>query len=223
MADNKQSFLLHTDIVHLLDQLPDETAGKLFKIILDYVNDRDPVVEDFTLKIAFEPIKQQLKRSLKKWEEVKEIRSNSGSKGGVKSGETRRLKAELRKQKETNEAIALKLKQNEANEAVSVNVSVNVIDDVEIKKKTSSSSLFTIYDFEKEIVIADNEFTLHAVRKTNRTIEQLSGFLKVFLVEQKALTKIVWQNSTDAKSHFINWVKKQQIQTLTGYTPQMTN
>lgn len=225
MAEGKESFLLYKDVVHLLDQMPDETAGKLFKIILDYVNDRNPVIEDLMLKIAFEPIKQALKRNLKKWEGVCEVRAKTGSKGGVKSGETRRLKAELKKQKEANEAIALKLKQTEANEAVSdIDSESDIVDDE--KKKTSPSTtavLFTIHDFEKEIIIGENEFSLLATRKTKRNLDQLKSFLTVFVSEQKALTKIIWQSSTDAKSHFINWVNKQPLQTITGYTPQITN
>lgn len=226
MAEGKESFLLYKDIVHLLDQMPDETAGKLFKIILGYVNDRDPVIDDLMLKIAFEPIKQALKRNLKKWEGVCEVRAKTGSKGGVKSGETRRLKAELKKQKEANEAIALKLKQTEANEAVSdIVIDSDIDDDEKRKKETSSPSavLFTIHDFEKDVIIGENEFSLLATRKTKRSVEQLQEFLKAFLIEQKALTKVIWQNSTDAKSHFINWVNKQPLQTITGYYPQITN
>ena len=74
----KRSFVLYTDLKTTLDQLPDEVAGKLFKMVLDYVNDEDPTTEDLVLKVAFEPIKQQLKRDLKNWDQVREKRSQAG-------------------------------------------------------------------------------------------------------------------------------------------------
>lgn len=117
----KKSFVLYSDLISTVSKLPDDKAGKLFKIVLDYVNDKNPAVEDLLLQIAFEPIKQQLKRDLAKWDNERSNRSESGRLGGLKSGETRRRKAGL---VEANEAGASKTKQNEANEAVTVNVTV---------------------------------------------------------------------------------------------------
>ena len=36
MAENKKSFVLYCDLIHTVEQLPDEVAGKLFKLILNY-------------------------------------------------------------------------------------------------------------------------------------------------------------------------------------------
>ena len=121
----KKSFLLYCDQIGLFDQLPDEQAGKLIKLIFAYVNDQNPKVEDLLLKIAFEPIKLQLKRDLEGWNSTRQSRSVSGKKGGIASGQARKKK----KQSEANEPNALKSKQSEANEAVTVTVTdtVNVI------------------------------------------------------------------------------------------------
>lgn len=81
MAENKKSFVLYADLLHTVEQLPDETAGKLFKIILEYVNDENPEPGDLLLKVAFEPIKRQLKRDLKEWEDARNKRSEGGKKG----------------------------------------------------------------------------------------------------------------------------------------------
>jgi len=123
MAEDKKSFLMYADTLAMVSKLPDDLAGKLLKLILEYVNDKNPETNDLTLQIAFEPIKQQLKRDLKKYETIKGFRSKIGTEGGKKSGEVRR------KQKEANEA---KGSFNEANEAVndSVNVNVSVTDSV---------------------------------------------------------------------------------------------
>ena len=80
----KKSFLLYCDQISLFEHLPDEKAGQLIKIIFDYVNDKDPKIKDLLLKVALEPIKLQLKRDLKIWEDTKEDRSNSGHLGNLK-------------------------------------------------------------------------------------------------------------------------------------------
>ena len=67
MAENKKSVLLYCDIIHTVKSLSDEEAGKLFKHYLDYINDLNPVSDRLT-ELLFEPIKQNLKRDLKKWE-----------------------------------------------------------------------------------------------------------------------------------------------------------
>ena len=72
MAKDKNSFLLYCDIIHTVDKLDNDQAGKLFKHILDYVNDKDPHTNDMITIIAFEPIKQMLKRDLKKYDTIRE-------------------------------------------------------------------------------------------------------------------------------------------------------
>lgn len=68
MAENKKSVLLYCDIIHTVDTLTNEEAGKLFKHYLRYINDLNPEAEDRLTSLLFEPIKQNLKRDLKKWE-----------------------------------------------------------------------------------------------------------------------------------------------------------
>lgn len=67
MAKEKTGFVLYCDVIHTAEKLTDEQAGKLFKHILRYVNDQNPEC-DFVTEIAFEPIKQSLKRDLVKYE-----------------------------------------------------------------------------------------------------------------------------------------------------------
>lgn len=82
MAENKKSFILYADLISTVSKLPDDIAGKLLKLILEYVNDKNPAVEDLLLQIAFEPIKQQLKRDLKRWTDFRQKQSLNGQKGG---------------------------------------------------------------------------------------------------------------------------------------------
>jgi hypothetical protein len=82
MAKDKKSFILYTDQSGVFNQLPDEIAGKLIKHIFAYVNDENPISEDLIINIAFEPIKQSLKRDLKRYEEYIDKQAINGAKGG---------------------------------------------------------------------------------------------------------------------------------------------
>ena len=82
MAEGKKSFVLYCDLIHTVDKLPNDKAGELFKHILAYVNDKEPVAPDLIVDITFEPIKQQLIRDLAKWHERQLVNAENGSKGG---------------------------------------------------------------------------------------------------------------------------------------------
>jgi hypothetical protein len=84
MAEEKKGFILYSDIIHTIVKLTDEQAGVLFKHILKYVNDLNPECEDLITEIAFEPIKQSLKRDLVKWDERKQKLSEAGKVGANK-------------------------------------------------------------------------------------------------------------------------------------------
>lgn len=110
MAENKKSFLLYCDLKPTIDKLTDEEAGKLFKHVLAYVNDCQPMLEDRFLEICFEPIRQSLKRDLKKYEEIREVKR----KAGIASAESRKNKEQLSTCVENNEHMS-------TNSTVSVN------------------------------------------------------------------------------------------------------
>ena len=84
MAENKKSFLLYCDLIHTIKHLSDEEAGEVFKWILQYVNDKQPEPIKGLLAAVCEPIKQQLKRDLIKYEGIKQIKSDSGQLGNLK-------------------------------------------------------------------------------------------------------------------------------------------
>ena len=85
------------------------------------------------------------------------------------------------------------------------------VDEEEKTAPTKPSFVFyTIKDFEEQNEIGQNEFTLLAKRRTGKSIEDLAKLILVFISEQKALSKVIWKDQTDAKQHFINWAVKQQ-------------
>ena len=88
MATDKKSFILYCDLIHTVNKLPDETAGKLLKHILAYVNDLNPETDDLLVEVAFEPIKQAMKRDLKKWETEIDRKSQGAILGNLKRWHT---------------------------------------------------------------------------------------------------------------------------------------
>nr|WP_319268370.1 DUF6291 domain-containing protein [uncultured Draconibacterium sp.] len=124
MAEGKNSFVLYKDIIKVVSKLPRDKAGDLFMHILEYVNDMNPETDDIIIDIAFEPIKQSLKRDLKKWENYIEKQKVNGAKGGRP-----KKKEEPKKPKPFSE------NPTEPKKADSVSVSVSVSDSVSVKEE----------------------------------------------------------------------------------------
>ena len=140
--ENKKSFILYADYKNTVNILDNETAGKLFKHILSYVNDEDPQTEDIVLKIAFEPIKQQLKRDLNRWKDIKVKRSDAGKKS-----------AQKRQQMSTS---VKSVQQSSTTSTVNDNVNVNVNVSKDIYREfnhlsiSQSEYLKLLEDYKKE-------------------------------------------------------------------------
>src|SRR5690554_5984858 len=124
MAQGKKAFVMYCDWENVFEMLTNDEAGKLVKHLFAYVNDKKPALDDRILQVAFEPIKQQIKRDQQKYEDTRKKRVEAGRAGGIKSGESRSGS----KQGKANEANASNVKQVKANEAVTVTDTVTGID-----------------------------------------------------------------------------------------------
>tara|TARA_R100001460_G_scaffold34942_1_gene67622 strand:- start:772 stop:1347 length:576 start_codon:yes stop_codon:yes gene_type:complete len=100
MAKDKRSFILYMDQRGIFDKLNDEQAGKLIKHIYSYCADEDPEAE-FIIDIAFEGIKQSLKRDLKKYNVYIDKQRENGRKGG-RPKKTQKTQAFLEKPKKAD-------------------------------------------------------------------------------------------------------------------------
>lgn len=139
MATGKKSFVLYTDLIHTISLLSDEDAGKVFKHLLEYVNDEDPAPLPGLLAAVWEPHKQQLKRDLKKYESIIEKRSKAG-----------KISAEKRAQQKSTSVKSVE--QSPTDSTDSDNVTVNDTDtvnenDKEKKESIISTSVETAYNF----------------------------------------------------------------------------
>lgn len=170
MAENKKSFILYADQMHCFNELSDKEAGQLIKHLFAYINDQNPEPPNKIVKIAFEPIKQQLKRDLKDWEQKKQKRVDAGKKGGKISGEKR-------SKTKQNEALVHFASKNEANEAVNVNgnVNVNVIEDVRLRELFELFKRATFgYEYDNGFLLSEcNKF----LNKYPNTVIRASGGL----------------------------------------------
>lgn len=120
MAENKKSFVLYADLIKSIEHLTYEEKGILLTHLLEYVNDMNPILTDRLILTAWKPIELQLKRDLKKFEEVKEKRSLAGK----RSAELRALKID--EQSEANSTSVESVEQTPTNPTDNDNDNDNV-------------------------------------------------------------------------------------------------
>jgi hypothetical protein len=172
MAKDKKSFILYSDAIHTVEKLSDTDAGQLLKHLLRYVNDQNPTTDNPLVEIAFEPIKQQLKRDLVKFEDVKVKRSEAG-----KAGATKRWQ---------DIANANKGIQTIANIAVNDNDNVNVISK-DIYRSFAHLSI-TNSDVEKLL----DKYSINEIDEVLDSIENFKGnkkYTSLYLTANKWLSK----------------------------------
>lgn len=158
MAENKKSVLLYCDIIHTVKELSDEEAGKLFKHYLMYINDLNPVAPDKLTKIVFEPIKQNLKRDLIKWVDIKTDRSDAGNLGNLKRWNIDLYDDVIKGIKTLEESLTIAKGRTATKPIANIAVKVKVKDTVKVKdKETNNVSIETI-DFDSLIKFFNETF-----------------------------------------------------------------
>ncbi|HEY6143761.1 MAG TPA: DUF6291 domain-containing protein [Flavobacterium sp.] len=75
-----KKFSLKQDLIHAVSQMPDNKAGKLFKHILYFVNDKSVISNDLVINLMFEPIKEYLLEEIEKEKAFKEHCREAGKK-----------------------------------------------------------------------------------------------------------------------------------------------
>jgi hypothetical protein len=182
MAENKTSFVLYSDQRTLIDLLTNEQAGILLKHIFAYVNDENPINTDQLINVVFEPIKQQFKRDLKKWEATKEGRS----KAGLASAEARRINKLQQTSTNVNN-----VQQTSTNPTVNDNVNVNVnVKDIKevlsVRKVNFSESLKPFLEkYSKDMI---NDFYLYWTEHGEKDRKMKFEKQKSFGISQRLAT-----------------------------------
>lgn len=157
MAENKKSFVLYCDLLDTFKHLSLDQRGEVFTWVLEYVNDLNPEPLSGLLAAVCEPIKQHLKRDLKKFEKKKQ----QWSEAGKRSAEVRKKQRALT----TVKNVATDLTVND-----SVSVNVNDINKINTKAFSFSKSLEDL-GIDKQLV---NDFLKN--RKTKKLTNTKTAF-----------------------------------------------
>lgn len=208
MAKNKKSFLLYCDLIHTVEKMPPEKAGELFLHILKYVNDQNPASEDLIVNLTFEPIKQQLKRDLVKWDSITEKRKEAGAKGG--------------KQTQANARNA------KANQADSVTDTVNDKDNDTVKERVLKKHTKTHTEvLEGYFFDLNNGSDIERISMDLKTpLERIKSLLSDF----RASSELSYPTYAKFVFHFKNWARKnlakkpnKTVKLLTAYEEARKN
>jgi len=189
MAKDKKSFVLYCDLIHTVNKLSDEDSGKLLKHLLKYVNDEDPETDSPIVDIAFEPIKQQLKRDLKDWESKINKRREAGKKGGL--------------------AKASNAKQSKANLAVNVTDTVNVsVNEIKVNTFTDKKKGFILWFNQSKFKYTGKQGKSKVLTKTDESnLKKLIDSYEQsdFDIANKNLYNSKWaqENNMRTISHFV--------------------
>lgn len=186
MAVDKKSFILYSDLIHTVNKMPSDKAGDLFKHILSYVNDEEPQTDDLIIQLTFEPIKQQLKRDLKKYEGIKNKRSEAGK----ESARLRALKKEQQKQQKSTSVESVE--QTSTNPTVNDNGNVNDNDNGNvIKKKDIFIFKNALIDAGAKEYLVSDWLKVRKTKKATNTKTAFNGFLKQIEKTSKNINEIL--------------------------------
>lgn len=192
MAENKKSFLLYCDLIHTVEELTDDEAGRLFKHTLRYVNDLHPEAPDRITKISFEPIRQSLKRDLIKYEAIREKKRLAGIASAESKKQNQHMSTHV-------ESVQEKSTQSTVNDNVSVNVNVN---DKENKRDAAkAATLKRISDFKE---------SLYPYTKSKGGLydnDMVKKFFDYWSETNKSETKMRWEleKTFEVSKRLIKW------------------
>ena len=205
MAENKKSIIIYCDLIHTINELSDEEAGKVFKHLLSYVNDLNPEPPDRLTQIVFEPIKQQLKRDLKTWEKKKGSRSMAGKIGGLASAEARVKQKQAIVEFASNiQAKASKANDGQANQAVTDNVNVNVNATVTDNVKERKETFFS--DF------PNSSYLESICRDLGKRPDEILARLNDF----RAVSEAEYKSMAEFSTHLKRWINKNPAKKMGG-------
>lgn len=227
MAEAKNSFVLYTDLIEVVRKLPKQKRGDFFMHILEYVNDLNPETKDILIQVAFEPVRQQLKRDLVKWRGSKVSQSDAGRLGNIK-----RWHPDLYRQIEDKsitleqaESIALSLKTSGSDKnnrtvsggdekiAVTVTVPVTVTESVNVIKEEEQNEILppapkketnilpiNTYRKIKHLILSNEEFEKLAVNYSKEQIDDILDAIENYKDNKKYTSLFFTANK---------WLKKE--------------
>lgn len=210
MAENKKSFVLYADLIKSIDHLTNEEKGILFTHLLEYVNDKKPILTDRLILTAWKPIELQLKRDLIKFEEVKEKRSEAGK----RSAEMKANKLIQQNLTKSTSVESVKQTSTKSTDNVNdnVNVNVNVINDDDVIKAkpntppTSSIEFMTIDDCRKHYDLFNKSQKEQLMMNKRLKVDEITFLQNKF--DEWIKSNDTHKIAKDYASHFSRWILK---------------
>lgn len=192
MAENKKAFVLYADILSTFDYLTMEQRGQVITWVLQYVNDMKPEPLPGLLAAICEPIKQQLKRDLIKYETRAANSRKNGKKGGAptKTKNPKKPSGIIKNPGEPKKPDTV---------TVTVTDKVTVTDNVILLKETIENYLISSFTW-KEAVLRKLK-----TNGINTTILVIDKFIRNFAIELEA-TEDLFKTGHENKKHFTHWV-----------------
>ena len=218
MAENKKSFILYCDIIHTVKKLPKDKQADLFVHILEYVNDMNPITDDFVVEIAFEPIKQALKRDLLKYEKIRQRNAENGKTGGRPKKVVEDEPVEVTKASKPKKPSGLIGNPKNPSEPKKADIGIGIGIDIDNEKEDiiiSDEIKKLKEDFERFNNWLDTETTFIRKIKTQMTEEQFIKLKKKYNSVQIMNTVLNLENYKDATKKYTsvyltvnNWLKR---------------
>lgn len=206
--ESKKSFLIYNDLKLTLDKLPNELAGELFKMIVDFANDENPTTENLIVDIAFCQVKAQMIRDSKSWVEKSKERSYNGRLGNLKKHHEdlyNAVKEEVMTLEEAEQTAKDRIaEQKTANAAVTVTDTVNVTvtetdKEIDLIPPTAKQKTFKQLS-EEEFKYSLIEFVEQFGKKTVRAFFEYWSEK-----DSKGKMKFQLQKTWDSKRRLITW------------------
>ena len=196
MAEGKKSFVLYADLIHTVKKMPMGKRGELLTIILEYVNDLNPSTDDIIVDLVFEPIKRQMKRDLKSYEE-RAIRSRENGKLG---GRPKKTQTNLYEPKKPSGFIE---NPDEPRKPDTVTDTVTVTDNV-INK-------------DKELIFSDWLNYRKEIKKPIKAKKTLDSLINKFNQSNLKQCEFVVNNSISNQWTGLFWDKKNEVQEVKAW------
>ena len=221
MAENKKSFILYCDIIHTVKKLPKDKQADLFVHILEYVNDMNPITDDFVVEIAFEPIKQALKRDLLKYEKIRQRNAENGKTGGRPKKVVEDEPVEVTKASKPKKPSGLIGNPKNPSEPKKADIGIGIGIDIDIDNEKEdiiiSDEIKKLKeDFERFNKWLDSETTFVRKIKTQMTEEQFMKLKKTYNSAQIMKTVLSLENYQGATKKYTsvyltvkNWLDKE--------------
>jgi predicted transcriptional regulator len=197
MADGKNKIIVYKDWHPLFEQLTDEEAGQLIKHFFRYVNDLEPESPNRIIDISFEPIKQTIKRDLRKWENVREEKVKSGL-------------ASAEKRKQNQQPLTDVENSQRSSTDSTVKVSVNVSDSVKEKVDSVAAKAAALEKSKNEFI--ENLKPFSQQHGGQFPVKMMNAFYSYWTEKNHSGTKMRFQleKTFEISRRLVTWANREK-------------